>query len=79
MSWRAKAAIGLPTTSRLDVQVGDTADLVVLHENSGAHNAALSPGFERTTVKGARLVAQRRATRVVLGKVGERELVEGVI
>ncbi|KIM43132.1 hypothetical protein M413DRAFT_396626 [Hebeloma cylindrosporum] len=43
--------------------VGDQADFVILHERQTLQGAVLDPPFDRTTIKGGRVVACRRSVR----------------
>lgn len=52
-----KAPIGLAPC------VGDQADFVILHERETLQSAVLDPPFERTTIKGGRIVACRRSVK----------------
>ena len=65
MSWRAKAGIGLETEERLDIRIGDVADLVVLEGNGSVQSAALCGSYARSTVRHGRLVGRRTATEFV--------------
>ncbi|CAL1713115.1 unnamed protein product [Somion occarium] len=63
----ARRAIGRQQDSRLSkesrpmiVRVGDVADFVLLHNNDSTQSAVLNPSYDRTTIKGGRIVSVRR-------------------
>ncbi|KAJ3501826.1 hypothetical protein NLJ89_g9165 [Agrocybe chaxingu] len=44
-------------------RVGDPADFVILHERKSVRSAVLNPPFDRKTIKGGKLVAERSSMR----------------
>ena len=59
----SKRAIGLPeVSSTLVPSQGDRADFVILHNSQSAQQAVLSPSYDRTTIRGGKVVAGRKST-----------------
>lgn len=56
----ARVGIGRPLASAsLVPQVGDPADLLLLHDNYDVQSAVCNPSYTRTTIKAGRVVARR--------------------
>ncbi|KAF8526652.1 hypothetical protein BU17DRAFT_40552 [Hysterangium stoloniferum] len=62
----SKRAVGICAHDRsLALSPGGPADLVIVHGNDTVQSVVLNPGFERTVIKGGRVIASKRATEFV--------------
>ncbi|KAF4617280.1 hypothetical protein D9613_005861 [Agrocybe pediades] len=63
---RAIGSMGIDTdqvpSADLAPSISDRADLVILHGRESVRSAVLNPPFDRTTIKGGKVVALRRST-----------------
>jgi hypothetical protein len=49
----------------LELSPNDPADLFIVYGNDTVQSVVLNPGFERTVIKGGRVVASKRVTEFV--------------
>ncbi|KAI5119204.1 hypothetical protein M0805_004459 [Coniferiporia weirii] len=67
-SRRAIGDVWPGTAPSLGPRAGSSADFVILHDNRTVQSAALDPCHDRTTIKGGKVVAWRKAQRWVSGR-----------
>ncbi|KAH8114332.1 Metallo-dependent hydrolase [Phellopilus nigrolimitatus] len=65
----SKRAIGLDGATGLVPSVGTAADFVVLHDNHTVQAAALEPCYDRTTIKGGKMVAWRKSSQWMVPRI----------